>query len=101
MSLPAALRVSHRNGGGTFLIFVADPTNSQTPRSFDEDAGLVVFGVGNEMPDVNGTGLYSVDSCTLLKYAGNNQWSREVDIYIPTRCSRCFKAVMTQRVCRS
>jgi hypothetical protein len=79
-----------------FLIFVADPTNSQTPRSFDEDAGLVVFGVGNEMPDVNGTGLYSGDSWTLLKYAGNNQWSREVDIDNPdamlTMLQGCYDA---------
>jgi hypothetical protein len=52
-------------------------------RTFDEQRGLVVFGVGNDMPDVDGNGPYSVDSWTLLEYAGNNQWSREEDIYNP------------------
>jgi hypothetical protein len=52
-------------------------------RTFDDERGLVVFGVGNELPDVDGNGPYSVDSWTLLEYAGNNQWSREEDIYNP------------------
>jgi hypothetical protein len=52
-------------------------------RTFDEPHGLVVFGVGNDMPDIDGNGPYSVDSWTLLEYAGNNQWSREEDIYNP------------------
>jgi ketosteroid isomerase-like protein len=52
-------------------------------RTFDEERGLVVFGVGNVLPDVDGNGPYSVDSWTLLEYAGNNQWSREEDIYNP------------------
>ena len=52
-------------------------------RTVDEQRGLVVFGVGNDMPDVDGNGPYSVDSWTLLEYAGNNQWSREEDIYNP------------------
>jgi hypothetical protein len=52
-------------------------------RTFDEEAGLVVFAVGNEMPRINGSGPYSVESWTLLQYAGNNQWWREEDIYNP------------------
>jgi hypothetical protein len=52
-------------------------------RTFDEEEGLVVFAVGNDMPDVDGNGPYSVPSWTLLQYAGNNQWSREEDIYNP------------------
>ncbi|MDT5259680.1 MAG: hypothetical protein QOD10_4760 [Mycobacterium sp.] len=35
------------------------------------------------MPDVDGNGPYSVESWTLLEYAGGNQWSREEDIYNP------------------
>jgi hypothetical protein len=50
-------------------------------RTFDEEDGLVVFAVGNVMPDVDGTGPCSVPSWTLLEYAGENQWSREEDIY--------------------
>jgi ketosteroid isomerase-like protein len=52
-------------------------------RTFDEENGLVVFGVGNDLPDVDGNGPYSVDSWTLLQYAGNHQWCREEDIYNP------------------
>jgi ketosteroid isomerase-like protein len=52
-------------------------------RTFDEQGGLVVFAVGNDMPDVDGNGPYSVESRTLLQYAGNNQWCREEDIYNP------------------
>jgi hypothetical protein len=52
-------------------------------RTFNEDDGLVVFAVGNDMPDVDGNGPYSVESWTLLQYAGNNQWSREEDLYNP------------------
>ncbi|HEX3678167.1 MAG TPA: SAM-dependent methyltransferase, partial [Galbitalea sp.] len=52
-------------------------------RTFNEEDGLVVFAVGNDMPDVDGNGPYSVPSWTLLEYAGNNQWSREEDIYNP------------------
>jgi ketosteroid isomerase-like protein len=52
-------------------------------RTFNEMEGLVVFAVGNNMPDVDGNGPYSVESWSLLEYAGNNQWSREEDIYNP------------------
>ena len=52
-------------------------------RTFNEEDGLVVFAVGNDMPDVDGKGPYSVPSWTLLEYAGNKQWSREEDIYHP------------------
>lgn len=52
-------------------------------RTFNEEDGLVVFAVGNDMPEVDGNGPYSVPSWTLLEYAGNNQWSREEDIYNP------------------
>jgi hypothetical protein len=52
-------------------------------RTVNEDDGLVVFAVSNVMPDVDGNGPYSVESWTLLQYAGSNQWSREEDIYNP------------------
>jgi hypothetical protein len=52
-------------------------------RTFDEQGGLGAFAVGNDMPDVDGNGPYSVESWTLLEYAGNNQWRREEDIYNP------------------
>lgn len=52
-------------------------------RTFDEQQGLVAFAVGNNLPDVDGNGPYSVDSWSLLEYAGNNQWAREEDIYNP------------------
>jgi hypothetical protein len=52
-------------------------------RTFDEQGALVVFAVGNDMPDVDGNGPYSVESWMLLEYTGSNQWSREEDIYDP------------------
>jgi len=52
-------------------------------RAFDEPNGVVVFAVGNDMRDVDGNGPYSVESWSLLQYAGNNRWSREEDIYNP------------------
>jgi hypothetical protein len=35
--------------------------------TFDEDHGLVVFAVGNDIRDVDGNGPYSVESWTLLQ----------------------------------
>lgn len=52
-------------------------------RTFNQEDGLVVFAVGNDMPDVDGNVPYSVPSWTLVEYAGHNQWSREEDIYNP------------------
>jgi ketosteroid isomerase-like protein len=52
-------------------------------RTFNEETGRIVFAVGNNLPDVDGNGPYSVESWSLLDYAGNNQWSREEDIYNP------------------
>jgi hypothetical protein len=49
------------------------------------------------MPDVDGNGPHSVESWSLVEYAGNNQWSREKDIYDPETMltRRCHATAVT------
>jgi hypothetical protein len=50
-------------------------------RIFDEDRGQVIFSAGNELPDLDGKGPYRFSSWSLVTYAGNDQWSRQEDLY--------------------
>ena len=49
----------------------------------DEDRGWVVCQVWNRMADPGDGSLHQAYNFTLLKYAGNHQWSYEEDIYNP------------------
>lgn len=49
----------------------------------DDDRGWVVFLAWNRMPDPDGNGPYQAGSWSLLKYAGDGQWSYEEDMYNP------------------
>ena len=49
----------------------------------DEERGWVVCQVWNRMVDPGDGSLHQEYNFTLLKYAGNNQWSYEEDIYNP------------------
>ncbi len=49
----------------------------------DEEKGWVVFQVWNRMVDPGDGSLHQEYNFTLLKYAGNNQWSYEEDVYNP------------------
>ena len=51
----------------------------------DEDRGWVVCHVWNRMADPGDGSLHQAANFTLLKYAGNGQWSYEEDIYNPTK----------------
>jgi ketosteroid isomerase-like protein len=47
----------------------------------DEDRGWVVCAVWNRMQDIGDGQLHQAINWSLLKYAGDNQWSYEEDIY--------------------
>ena len=49
----------------------------------DEERGWVICQVWNRMKDPGDGSLHQAYNFTLLKYAGNNQWSYEEDIYNP------------------
>ena len=49
----------------------------------DEDKGWVVAQIWNRMADPGDGSLHQAYNFTLLKYAGNLQWSYEEDIYNP------------------
>ena len=49
----------------------------------DEDRGWVICQVWNRMSDPGDGSVHQAYNFTLLKYAGNNQWSYEEDIYNP------------------
>jgi hypothetical protein len=49
----------------------------------DEERGWVICQVWNRMKDPGDGRLHQAYNFTLLKYAGNDQWSYEEDIYNP------------------
>lgn len=51
----------------------------------DEERGWVVCQVWNQMGDPGDASCHREYNFTLLKYAGNGQWSYEEDIYNPMR----------------
>ena len=51
----------------------------------DEQRGWVICQVWNRMKDPGDGSLHQSYNFTLLKYAGNNQWSYEEDIYNPAK----------------
>jgi uncharacterized protein (TIGR02246 family) len=57
----------------------------------DEDRGWITCQVWNRMVDPGDGSLHQAYNFTLLKYAGDNQWSYEEDIYDPKH----FAAMMT------
>jgi hypothetical protein len=51
----------------------------------DESRGWVVCQIWNRMNDPGDGSVHQAYNFTLLKYAGNNQWSYEEDIYNPAK----------------
>lgn len=51
----------------------------------DEDRDRVVCWVWNRMEDPGDGSIHQEGNITLLDYAGNDQWSREEDIYNPAK----------------
>jgi hypothetical protein len=58
----------------------------------DEDRGWVVFCAQNRMDDPGDGQVYEAPSWSLLKYAGDNKWSYEEDIYSPDEFGRMIAA---------
>jgi len=50
----------------------------------DEQKGWVVCSVLNRMRDIGDGKVHEAANWTLLKYAGNDQWSYEEDLYNPS-----------------
>jgi hypothetical protein len=49
----------------------------------DEDRGWITCQVWNRMSDPGDGSVHQAYNFTLLKYAGDNKWSYEEDIYDP------------------
>jgi uncharacterized protein (TIGR02246 family) len=49
----------------------------------DEEQGLVVCHIWNDMPDPGDGKRYSAYNLTVLKYAGDGLWASEEDVYNP------------------
>lgn len=49
----------------------------------DDERGWIVCQVFNRMADAGDGAVHEADNWTLLKYAGNDQWSYEEDVYNP------------------
>jgi hypothetical protein len=58
----------------------------------DEQRGWVTCQVWNRMVDPGDGSLHQAYNFTLLKYAGNGQWSYEEDVYNPTHFQTMIKA---------
>jgi hypothetical protein len=67
----------------------------------DEDRGWVVCQVWNRMKDPGDGKVYQAYNFTLLKYAGNNQWSYEEDIYNPAKFQEMMTEWMAAKAARS
>ena len=50
---------------------------------FDEERGWIVYCLQNKMPDLGDGKVRQAPAFILLKYAGDNQWSYQEDIYNP------------------
>ena len=57
----------------------------------DEDKGWVVCCIQNRMRDPGDGSVHEAPNWTLLKYAGDNQWSWEEDIYNPNEFTDMIK----------
>jgi hypothetical protein len=57
----------------------------------DEQKGWVVCKVQNRMRDPGDGSVHQEANWTLLKYAGNNQWSYEEDMYNPLEFGRMIQ----------
>jgi hypothetical protein len=58
----------------------------------DEDRGWVVCQIWNRMADPGDGSLHQAYNFTLLKYAGDDKWSYEEDIYNPKHFQEMLKA---------
>ena len=66
----------------------------------DEDRGWVVCAVWNRMQDLGDGQVHQAVNWSLLKYAGNDQWSYEEDIYRVEEFADTIKGYMAARKAR-
>jgi hypothetical protein len=82
------------------------PNNDMTSFPIDwyvieEARGWVVCCVLNRMRDVGDGTVHQAGNWTLLKYAGENRWSYEEDMYNPTEFGRMITGWMQAKEARS
>jgi SnoaL-like domain len=63
----------------------------------DEEKGWVCCYVWNRMSDPGDGSLYQEANMTLLKYAGNKQWSSEEDAYNPVNFAAMIRGWLAAR----
>jgi hypothetical protein len=63
----------------------------------DDAKGWVVCCIQNRMRDPGDGTVHQAANWTLLKYAGNNQWSYEEDLYNPTEFMEMIKGWFAAR----
>ena len=63
----------------------------------DEERGWVVCAVWNRMQDLGDGVVHQAINWSLLKYAGNDQWSYEEDIYNVDEFGEMIKGYMAAR----
>jgi hypothetical protein len=57
----------------------------------DEERGWVVCAIANRMADIGDGRVHEAINWTLLKYAGDNLWSSEEDLYNPLEFGEMIK----------
>ena len=63
----------------------------------DEEKGWVIAQVWNRMVDPGDGSLHQAYNFTLLKYAGNDKWSYEEDIYNPVHFKDMIRGWMDRK----
>jgi hypothetical protein len=63
----------------------------------DEDKGWVVCAIWNRMRDPGDGSTHQAVNWTLLKYAGDNRWSYEEDLYNPMEFGEMLKGWFSAR----
>jgi len=63
----------------------------------DDEKGWVVCQVWNRMADPGDGSCHQAYNFTLLKYAGDNQWKYEEDVYNPTHFGEMIKGWSTRK----
>jgi len=57
-------------------------------RMIDEEKGWIVISFLNKMPDLGDGVVHQAVNFSLIKYAGDNQWSYQEDIYNPMEMAK-------------
>ncbi len=65
--------------------------------TIDEDKGWIICKVWNRMIDPGDGSIHQEYNITILRYAGNHQWSYEEDVYNPAHFGKMIKGWMDRK----